>query len=276
MQKSSAGIYHLVARGIGHASECHTEMQQIDALLRRLVAGGLKKYALLILLPATILLACAASCHSLLTADESSAISDQTGSSSNHTAAHNITSKSDAGNPADTSPSSSSTPQIIMQVPQNNENYYPLCRDGDTQYYWRVIGYSSVLYSMNDHEAIERQLAVFAWRNEHSSSYLYADSITQFGICGDWIIASVGFRAGTANLFDGYTVRMKKDGSEYERLDLGHTDQFIIVGDLIFYNYSTIAIDPEKVYGCYRMRPDGTDVQYMGDSISSVLLYADD
>ena len=238
--------------------------------------GVLKKCALRVLLSVAILSVCVSGCHSLLPADEPSATSAQVGSSSEQTITTSTSPESSAGDPADTDSVLASTPQMIFTFSQNDENYYPLSRDGETQYYWRFEDSTCVLFAMSDQDETERQLAVFSRNYRHSNYCLYTDSVTQFGICGDWIIASVGHREGSMGSFHGFTARLKKDGSEFGYLEIGDNDHFFIVEDWIFYNYGKVRYDPEKIFGCYRIRPDGTDEQYMGDRISTVLMYADD
>ena len=163
------------------------------------------------------------------------------------------------------------SPVVEKQFIENVENYYPLCRDGNTQYFWRVEEDNCVLYSMVDNETVERKIIVFTRQFD-----TITDKIIDLGICNDWIIASVGHHEGSANIFYGYFARLRKDGSDFERFHITSADNFFIVDDWIYYNFEAVEHKPENVYGCYRIRPDGTDKQYMGDKIDSIILYADD
>ena len=166
---------------------------------------------------------------------------------------------------------------IVSIINGNKENLFDslqengainfLENDGDTQYYWTFEADNCVLYSIDKNKSIVKQLAVFPpTANENNS-------IIDFGICGDWIIVSVGHYEGSGNYFYGDFVRMKKDGTELEHFWLTDDDTFIIVDDWIYYNYWTIQ-DSDIANGSYRIRPDSTGKEYMGDIFRSIFFYS--
>lgn len=161
------------------------------------------------------------------------------------------------------------------EFPIEIENSNFLGSDGYVQYYWVFEEDNCVLYSLDKNELAAKQLAVFTpLKNEGSDPTL--NSIIDFGICGDWIIVSVGHYEGSGNYFYGDFVRMKKDGSELEHFWLTDDDTFTIVDDWIYYNFWTVKDSPADGDGCYRIRPDGTGKEYMGDIIHSIFLYDQD
>jgi len=157
-----------------------------------------------------------------------------------------------------------------------SEEYNLLKSDGDTQYAWKFEEDNCALYAMNNDGSDERRLAVFPPLRSEYDDRPTLNYITDFGICGDWIIISVGHYEGSGHYFYGDFVRLKKDGSELEHFWLTEDDKFVIVKDWIYYNFWTAQDRPENVYGCYRIRPDGTDKEYLGDIISSIIIYAED
>ena len=155
------------------------------------------------------------------------------------------------------------------------ENANLLEGDGDTQYYWTVEGDNCVLYALDKNKSATKQLASFPpLKNEGSAPTLNA--IVDFGICGNWIIVSVGHYEGSGGYFYGDFARMKKDGSELEHFWLTDDDTFVIVDEWIYYNFWTVKNSPADGDGCYRIRPDGTDNEYMGDILYSIFLYGQD
>ncbi|MEA4971906.1 hypothetical protein SDC9_73134 [bioreactor metagenome] len=158
-------------------------------------------------------------------------------------------------------------------LPTEIENDHFLGVDGDTQYYWAFEGDNCVLYGLDKNESDTKQLAIFPpSRNEGCDPTL--NSIVSFGICGNWIIASVGHYEGSGHYFYGDFVRMKKDGTNLEHFWLTDDDRFTIVDDWIYYNFWTVKGSSDE--GCYRIRPDGTGKEYMGDILHSIFLYDQD
>jgi hypothetical protein len=153
------------------------------------------------------------------------------------------------------------------------ENSNFLAADGDTEYYWKFEGNNSVLYSADKNKSNVKRLAVFPSVSDGNEEPVL-NAVIDFGICGDWIIASVGHYEGTGNYFYGDFVRMKKDGSKLEHFWLTDDDTFVIVDDWIYYNFWTVKGDSDE--GVYRIRPDGTDNEYMGDILNSIFLYCED
>lgn len=173
-------------------------------------------------------------------------------------------------------PSVETTPIITSKPTSNNqgvtlekESDNMLGHYGNTQYFWRMENDNCVLYSIDDSELYAKQLAIF------SPMFIgYSDSIIHFGVCGDWLIASVGHYEGSGHYFYGDFVRLKKDGSELAHFYLTDDDTFVIIDDWIYYNYWANQDKPENdAEGCYRIRPDGTEKEYLGDTIHNIYFF---
>ena len=157
------------------------------------------------------------------------------------------------------------------EEPFNWEKCNFLGSDGETRYYSGHEGTNGLLYVTEDEGLSAKQLASFPSRDDYQNTL-----IVDFGICGDWIILSVGQYQGSMSNFFGDFVRLKKDGSELEHFWLTDSDRFVIADGWIYYNYQEVEDDGSKPFGCYRIRPDGTEKEYMGDKIFEVILYAED
>jgi hypothetical protein len=158
----------------------------------------------------------------------------------------------------------------------NPDDYNLLESNGDTQYAWKFVGDNCVLYSLDRLSSNIKQIATFLPSGGENGTSIMQNNIVDFGICGDWIIASVGHYEGSGNYFNGDFVRLKKDGGELTHFWLTDDDTFIIVEDWIYYNFWTNKDEAENVNGCYRIRPDGSDKQYLGNVIENIYLYAED
>jgi hypothetical protein len=160
----------------------------------------------------------------------------------------------------------------------NNPDLHLLERDGDTQYAWIFEDDDCVLYSMDVDGSNAKKLAAFEPGEYPYTDTDYPNSVVDFGLCGDWIILCVGHYEGTARIFYGDFVRMKKDGSELEHFRLTDSDDFEIIDDWIYYNYEyNGGRDKEYVQeGCWRIRSDGTEKEYLGDIIGRMYFYGED
>ena len=151
--------------------------------------------------------------------------------------------------------------------------------DGYIQYAWGFENGYAVLYVIKNNGSEIETLAAFPpsplpdWASwDPFRNYVY-----DFGIADDWIILSVGFHDGSARVFHGDFVRMRKDGSQPEHFWLTDDSRFFIIGDWIYYN--RWAIQPcqfDAPFGAHRIRPDGTDKEYLGNTISRILLVGED
>ena len=124
--------------------------------------------------------------------------------------------------------------QVQSTTLDDDDNIF-IERDSSAQYYWRREGNDCVLYALEDNAPLERQLAIFppmTIDNPYTNN-----SIIQFGLCGDWLVASVGHYEGSGNYFYGDFVRIKKDGSELTHFYVTDDDTFTIVDDWVYYNY---------------------------------------
>ncbi|MDR1538026.1 MAG: DUF5050 domain-containing protein [Clostridiales bacterium] len=158
------------------------------------------------------------------------------------------------------------------KLPAEIENANYLGNDGDTQYYCVLEEDNCVMYALDKNASASNpmQIAVFP-PAENGGISPALKSIVDFGICGDWIIISAGSYEGSAGYFSGDFARMKKDGSALEHFWLTDDNKFVIVDDLIYYNFWTVKGSADE--GCYRIRPDGTDKEYLGDMLSSIFCY---
>ena len=161
-----------------------------------------------------------------------------------------------------------------------SEDAYSLGRDGDTWCFWRFEEDDCVLYAVEEHAAEAKRLAAFPpydkW--EYGGSvYITRNYIVDFGICGDWLILSVGTYQGSGHIFYGDFVRLKKDGGILEHFWLTDDDRFVIVGDWIYYNFWMLEYGrAEGKEGVYRIRPDGTDKEDWRDKLEKIYLYVED
>lgn len=104
------------------------------------------------------------------------------------------------------------------------------------------------------------------------SEYEY---IVDFGICEDWIILSVGNYQGSGHFFYGSLVRLKKDGQQLERFYPSEVDSFDIIDGWIYFNEWNERNAMFKD-GCYRMSPDLSEKEYLGQEIHRMESYSED
>lgn len=98
--------------------------------------------------------------------------------------------------------------------------------------------------------------------------------ITKFDICGDWIILSAGSYQGSANIFYGGLMKMKKDGSESQYFYDGDIDEFEIIDNWIYFNVWAEKNNENADWegnGCYRIHPDLSERKYFGKEIDYLM-----
>ncbi|MDR0491401.1 MAG: DUF5050 domain-containing protein [Oscillospiraceae bacterium] len=179
-------------------------------------------------------------------------------------------------------PASTDTHTIYIEDPDefNDIPLNILGSYGDARYAWRIEGDNCVLYSIDYDSSAKKLVAVFQPDRFEHTDYVQVKYIVDFGICENWIILCVGYYQGSGNYFYGDFVRLKKDGSDLEHFWLTEDDGFIVVDDWVYYFYwaqeGTSRYNPCEPWGCYRIRPDGGEKEYLGDKIYRVLLYAED
>ena len=156
---------------------------------------------------------------------------------------------------------------MIPSIDINTKNATFFEDDGYTQYFWKAENDGCVLYAIDKNASYARQLAIFPPGCKYGGPEAI-NYISNFGICGDWLIVSVGHFEGSGSYFCGDYARLKKDGSELEHFWLTDDHTFFIVDDWIYYNVWTAKYGAE---GCYRIRPDGTDKEYLGNAIQSII-----
>lgn len=146
-----------------------------------------------------------------------------------------------------------------------------LGRDGDTQYAWKSQDDDCVLYAFDNDTSNVKEIARFLPSTDRQENHIF-----DFGICGEWIIVSVGNIEGTVRSFVGDYVWMKKDGSELEYFGPVSDQSFIIAGDWLYYNYWDSHNNSTDIDGCYRIQPGTTDKEYLGNIVHEIYLYAKD
>lgn len=163
---------------------------------------------------------------------------------------------------------------IYKEKPINYAEYDLLGEDATAKFLGKSVDTDYYLYSENKDDLSLKQIAVFPPREEYDVSL--ENRIVDFGVCGDWIILCVGFYQGSGLYFAGDFVRVKRDGSELKHFWITDDDEFEIVKDWIYYNFWTLEDHPDNIYGCYRIHPDGTGKEYLGDKIASIIQYESD
>ena len=93
------------------------------------------------------------------------------------------------------------------------------------------------------------------------------EPIIDFGIASDWIFLSAGAHSGKGNYFCGGLVRLKKDGTEVERFYDEPIEHFYIIDDWIYFNYEYYKLSEKENWGCWRMRTDLSEKEYLGDRV---------
>ena len=147
-----------------------------------------------------------------------------------------------------------------------------LWTDGNIQYGWRFIDGKCALYRIEDNGLSIVRLALIEPQLPFID--IHRSGIFDFGITDEWIILSIGEFQGSGWYFYGNFVRMRKDGSEIEHFWLTDSHNFNVIGDWIYYHYWSH--QPAKQEGIYRIRPDGSDKEFMGHILHSIIVYAED
>jgi len=150
--------------------------------------------------------------------------------------------------------------------------------DGTTQFGSRVEGDVRVLYEINNNGAQVTQLAVFpsfdVGMGFHETEWSRPQLIYQLNVIGDVVILSAGSDVmGSLGAFEGDLFRVYRDGSGREALGIFSADAgFHVVNDWIYY----FIWNPQEADGWFRFRADGTDMEYVGDTVINIFLFGDD
>ncbi len=168
----------------------------------------------------------------------------------------------------------------IFKMDVNGENVKLIClgkyeflhKDNDVVYLEGMYDKNAVLMSINSDSSDLRKIVEIPC--EYREYEKEPERITEFGIAGDWIFLSVGSYQGSGNFFYGNLVRLKKDGTEFERLIDEPIEHFYIIGDYIYFNYEYY--EDNKKQGCWRMRTDLSGKEHIGDKIGMLKGYFDD
>ncbi len=161
---------------------------------------------------------------------------------------------------------------ILLDTPPYSEDIYLLEKDGKTQYYWKYVNDDCIIYAKDIGKKEAREIAVFPPGSEEYYYDSERNSVISFGVCGEWLVASVGFYVGSEGSFLGDFVRFKKNGSELTHFYLTDSDRFIVLDDWVYYNFFEYHGKPQPTEGCYRIKPDETEKQYLGDIFSWVYI----
>ena len=149
--------------------------------------------------------------------------------------------------------------------------------DGITQIGSMTEGNARILYSIEDGGSRITQLAVFPsldaeWGNAETQ-WSRPQSIFTLSVVDDWIILSAGEIQGSMQNFFGDLHRVRRDGSGREAFNIDSMNPRFIIIDGWIYHHIWCAVE---VYGWIRIRPDGTDREYVGDFIHTIILFGDD
>ena len=151
--------------------------------------------------------------------------------------------------------------------------------DGNIQYGSRIEGNNRVLYAIENGGLDLTQLAVFQpllveWGHDETE-WCNPQSIFYFEVIGDWLIASVGEIQGSGRYFYGDIYRIRRDGGGRESFGLGSFNhRFFIIDGWVYHRYW--CFHPTREEGFYRFRPDGSDMEFLGDAIYSIFLIGED
>jgi len=149
---------------------------------------------------------------------------------------------------------------------------------GNVQYGSRIEGNNRVLYAVESNGTGITQLAVFPTLNvewgQVETEWCRPPEIIYLDVVDDWIIISVGEFQGSGGFFFGGIFRVGRDGNGREQFQFGWDNPgFIIINDWIYHNDMDIQGMGD---GWIRIRPDGTDKEYLDEAIHSIYLFAED
>ncbi|MCL2739425.1 MAG: hypothetical protein FWE30_08280 [Bacteroidales bacterium] len=151
--------------------------------------------------------------------------------------------------------------------------------NGITQFGSRIEGNINTLYRIENYGSHITQLTTFPSLNvewgQAETEWCSPQLIFQLDVVGDWVILSVGQIQGSMGNFFGDLHRVRLDGSGREAFHLGTNEhRFIVIDDWI-YNHIWCHQGCCKE-GWIRIRPDGTDREFLGDFIYTIILFGDD
>jgi len=149
--------------------------------------------------------------------------------------------------------------------------------DGITQFGSRIEGSNRVLYEIKNHGMELVQLAVFSSLNVEwghaETKWCRPQSIFYLDVIDNWVILSAGEFQGSGNNFFGDLYRVNRDGSGREAFRLGSmNDSFIIINGWVYHHIWCA----QALYGWIRIRPDGTDREFVGDTINTIIYLNDE
>ncbi|MCL2421163.1 MAG: hypothetical protein FWD03_04830, partial [Defluviitaleaceae bacterium] len=149
--------------------------------------------------------------------------------------------------------------------------------NGIIQYASRIEGNVRILYAVENNGTNMREIAVFPSLNAEwghaETEWCRPQEIFHFDVIDDWIILSAGEIQGSMRNFFGDLHRVRRDGSEREAFQLWSMNNRFTVADGWIYHHIW---DVQEIYGWIRIRPDGTDRQFMGDTIYTIISFAED
>ena len=154
--------------------------------------------------------------------------------------------------------------------------------DGVIQYGSRIEGNSLVLYALENEGLDMMQLAVFfptmVEDGRAATEWYRILNIFNFDVIDEWLILSVGAmqRRESARIFTGDIFHIKRDGSTVEHFQLmSYNESFIIIDGWIYHNIVRLQSIDIGEEGWHRIRPDGTDEEFLGN-IYDIILFAED
>lgn len=127
-----------------------------------------------------------------------------------------------------------------------------------------------VLASVDSNGNNLKDIASIPRLSGESSSFIDNEHIYGLDTYNEWLILTVGSYQGI-DAYLGGLVKLKKDGSELERLTDFDTDKFYVIDDYIYFN-STIS----DIYGCCKYNIDSEITEFLGENVQWLLFASDD
>ena len=148
--------------------------------------------------------------------------------------------------------------------------------DGYMQYGSRAEGLALVLYEITNDGADKKQLAVFYSRQTEwgrPMSWCRAPYVVRFALTDDWILLSIGTIEGSGRFFYGGLYSVKRDGSERVLLAWTDNESFLYSSGWVYHEHQWVQGSSR---GWLRVRPDGTDLEYLHPSVYNINRFADE
>ena len=151
--------------------------------------------------------------------------------------------------------------------------------DGVTRFGSRVESNINILYMIDNYGLYITQLATFPSLNVEwghaETEWCNPQGIFQLDVIDDWVILTAGEIQGSAGNFFGDLHRVRLDGGGREAFHIGTMSPRFLIIDGWIYNHIFCEQGCCKA-GWIRIRPDGTDREFVGDFIHTIILFGCD